>query len=256
MRKIFIFSCLLVLTGLCASSQPWKKGGGGASPASATPATAGTAGAAGAATPATSGTSQTGYVYRLKAGKHLQYASLKSETHYFLRSALPARILGLPVQSGQLITASIILDRKANAALLQSGIRSFQEYDIRSIVKQVSCKPAPPGSCTAPGRQDSTASQGAVASQPSSGGTSGASGAPDTALAVTILYYNSLPRFTDHGLHSSSRRIPRSCRPRSSIENSTSTLKRIKNIRLPTGIIKASLNWERKPGTTESAASE
>jgi hypothetical protein len=198
MKKIVIVSCLLVFTGLYASSQPWKKGGGGAAPASATPTAAGASGAAGATTPATSGTSQTGYVYRLKAGKHVQYASLKTETHYFLRASLTDdSILGLPVQSGKLITATIILDRKANPALLQSGIRSFQEYDIRSIVKQVTCKAAATGSCPAPTPKDSTALQGLVTAQASNAGDSAAIATPDTALAVTILYYDSLPRFTN-----------------------------------------------------------
>jgi hypothetical protein len=169
---------IVTLVSLLATTLFAQRSKMGASPAGgSTPAGAGAGGggakASAAGGAATSGTQETGFVYYLKYKKHLQYAALKTETHYFTKAMFVSnhisQIFGDPVDLKNLVTATFILDRKPIKSVINSGIASFREYDIRLFTKQTT-NILPPIT-----GNDTTRN--------------------DTVLAVTIMYYDSLPRF-------------------------------------------------------------
>ncbi len=121
------------------------------------------------------GSSQTGYVYYLKYykhGAHIHYASLVTETYAFTRKDLNGKmfseIFGEKIKRRKLITSNCILDRRINK-YLSKGLHSFKEYNIRSFDVQ--------------------------ASEIQQRHNKYADADDDTLLVVTVMYFDSIPRY-------------------------------------------------------------
>jgi hypothetical protein len=132
----------------------------------------------GSATPSSSsGTSQTGYVYYLKYKQHIQYATARTETYYFKRSDLSTikNILGIDSPAFKTISATFILDRSIDNAVGRT-YKNIQQFDIRSFTTQVT-------------------SNNGLSPKDSSTGNIKPLNPNDTAVTITVLYYDSIPRY-------------------------------------------------------------
>ncbi len=169
-RTLLLFLLLSLLVNVCWAQKGAGATGGGAKPAQG-----------GSATAASAGLQQSGFVYYLRYKKkhlrqHLQYATQRTEVYYFTDSVLKdknvASFFGAPIdkKKKKQLVATVSLDRRPGR-YLQFGLRSFEEYDLRPV--KLSFKALTPDT--------------SLINAPTQ----------DTLAVVTLIYYDSIPRFWD-----------------------------------------------------------